>query len=186
MMSMAELGRHGWRSLWTDPAAARRAMPDAVAARLAQRVAASEARHRGEIRVCVEAAMPLSWWWPRRDQPWTAICRARALDWFSRLGVWDTANNTGVLIYLLLSERRIEVVADRGLSSRVDGAVWHSIVERLSQRLRASDGAGGAPSALEDGLTEALSEVSALLVAHCPPDNERHDANELPDTVVRV
>ena len=85
-------------------------------ARLQARVAASEATHSGEIRLCIEAGLPLSYLRRR------ATARERAVAMFGKLRVWDTAHNNGVLIYLLLAEHAIEIVADRGLSARVDAA----------------------------------------------------------------
>ena len=108
--------------------------------RLAQRVAASERRHSGEVRICVEAALP---WWPlwrsQGDGAARQLGRQRALDWFARLRIWDTEQNNGVLIYLLLAEQAIEIVADRGLTRMVDDAQWQAVVDRLGQRLRDLD-----------------------------------------------
>lgn len=164
---------------WLDRGDTLRAVPDDMAERLAQRVAASEARHTGEVRLCIEAALPSSYVW--RSGPPDALgtlVRERALGWFGRLGVWDTEHNNGVLIYLLLGEHAIEIVADRALTRRVDAAFWQAMVERLSVRLKSGD--------FEDGLTEALEEVSALLVAHFPLENGSHRANELNDAIVRA
>ena len=86
--------------------------------RLARRVAASEQRHSGEVRIYVEAGLPLSYLW--RD----ATPRERAVAMFGKLRVWDTEQNNGVLIYLLLAEHAIEIVADRGPEpARRPGAV---------------------------------------------------------------
>ena len=86
--------------------------------RIEARVAASEAGHSGEIRVSVEAGLPLSYL--RRD----ASARERAVMLFGKLRVWDTEHNNGVLIYLMLAEHAIEIVADRGLARRVDPGEW--------------------------------------------------------------
>lgn len=164
---------------WLDRSDTLRAIPNDMADRLAQRVAASEARHTGEIRLCVEAALPMSYVWQiDAASPPGEQVRQRALSWFGRLGVWDTEHNNGVLIYLLLAEHAIEVVADRALTQRVDAAVWQAMVDRLGTRLR--DGA------FEDGLTEALEEVSSLLVTHFPLEVGALRANELNNAVVRA
>ncbi|MGS5084949.1 TPM domain-containing protein [Hydrogenophaga sp. A37] len=165
---------------WLDSADTRRLIPDDMAQRLAQRVAASEARHTGEVRLCVEASLPLSYLWrlDRRDTSVGTLTRERAVSWFGRLGVWDTECNNGVLIYLLLAEHAIEFVADRALNEHVDHAQWQAIVDRLSARLQKGE--------FEDGLTQALEEVSALLVAHFPIETEGVSPNELPDSVVRA
>ena len=106
------------------------------------------------------------------------IVRERALMMFSKLRVWDTEHNNGVLIYLLLAEHAIEFVADRALSAQVDHAQWQAIVDRLGARLRSGE--------FEDGLTQALEEVSALLVAQFPTGDDGVSPNELPDSVVRA
>lgn len=155
-----------------------RAVPDDLAERLARRVTASEARHSGEVRLCVEAALPFADLWDTSDQrPLRTVVRERALGWFGKLRVWDTEHNNGVLIYLLLAEHAIEFVADRALARRVGPDQWQAIVDRLAQHLH--DGA------FEKGLTQALEEVSALLVEHFPSTEEMPILNELPDCVVR-
>lgn len=164
---------------WLDSSDTRRLIPDEMAQRLAARVAASEGRHSGEIRLCVESALPLSYLWRLgRDKDMRGLSRERAISWFGRLGVWDTEHNNGVLIYLLLAEHAIEFVADRALARQVAPETWQAIVDRLGAQLRAG--------AFEDGLTQALEEVSALLVQHFPSDGAPPGENELPDTVLRA
>ncbi len=111
--TLTRLGRH----LWLDRSHTARAIPAATAERLRQRIAASEQRHSGEVRICVEASLPASYLWRhlRQRLPIRQIVRQRALMMFSKLRVWDTEHNNGVLIYLLLAERAIELVADRGV-----------------------------------------------------------------------
>ncbi len=163
---------------WLDSSDARRAVPDDMADRLARRVAASEGRHSGEVRLCVEAALPTSYLWRLGARvPLSSVVRERALTWFGRLRIWDTEDNNGVLIYLLLAEHAIEFVADRALAQRVAPAEWQAIVDRLGARLR--------EGAFEDGLTQALEEVSALLVQHFPAPSGAARRNELADSVVR-
>ncbi|MBC5763415.1 TPM domain-containing protein [Ramlibacter albus] len=155
---------------WLDETDTRRAIPPDMVKRLAQRVAASEKRHSGEVRICVEAGLPTSY--ILRG----ATARDRAVTMFGKLRVWDTEHNNGVLIYLLLAERAIEVVADRGLNRKVTPQEWREIVARMGGAFR--DGR------FEDGLTEALAEVSALLVQHFPLAPGEADTNELPDEPV--
>lgn len=166
------------RHLWLDASDVRRVVPDDMAERLARRVAASEGRHTGEVRLCVEASLPASEAWKASAAgALPGHVRERALDWFGRLGVWDTEHNNGVLIYLLLAERSIEIVADRALTRRVPTVQWQSMLASLAERLRAGD--------VEGGLTQALEEVSAVLVAHFPAPSGWQRANELADCVVR-
>ena len=100
------------------------------------------------------------------------------MQWFGDLRIWDTEQNNGVLIYLLLAERAIEFVADRGLVRVVPSDTWQAIVDRLGARLHAGD--------VEGGLTQALEEVSALLVQHHPLARDALNPDELPNLVVRV
>ena len=158
------------RHRWLDETDARKAIPPELAERLARRVAASEQRHSGEIRLYVEAGLPMSYLW-RGASP-----RERAVALFGKLRVWDTEANNGVLIYLLLAENAIEIVADRGLASRVAQGEWQAIVARMGSTFR--DGR------FEDGLTQALEEVSALLVTHFPLAGGQGNPNELPDQPV--
>ncbi|MFO1212928.1 MAG: TPM domain-containing protein [Paenacidovorax caeni] len=157
------------RHRWAD-GRLRRVLTPEVLQRLGQRVAASERRHTGQIRICAEGGLPLSYLWRG------ASARERAITQFGKLRVWDTEHNNGVLIYLLLAEHAIEIVADRGLAQRVPEATWHTLVQRLGQALRAGQ--------YEDGLTEVLAEVSALLVAHFPASGHAPGSNELPDAPV--
>ena len=123
-----------FRHRWLDESDTRRAIPPALAQRLAERVAASERRHSGEIRLYVEAGLPLSYLW--RD----ATPRERAVAMFGKLRVWDTEHNNGVLVYLLLAEHAIEIVADRGLREGLltdmmaDDGVWRRGRHRRNQR----------------------------------------------------
>ena len=158
------------RHRWLDESDTRKAIPPDLLERLARRVAASEGRHSGEVRIYVEAGLPMSYL--RRH----ATARERAVAMFGKLRVWDTEHNNGVLIYLLLAERAIEIVADRGLSRRVPGQEWQAIVGRMGAALR--------EGRFEDGLTQALEEVSALLVEHFPLAAGQANPNELPDEPV--
>jgi uncharacterized membrane protein len=163
---------------WLDRSDTVRAIPDDMAERLARRVAASEVRHSGEVRLCVEASLPTSYLWRVGTRsPLPVVVRERALTWFGRLRIWDTEHNNGVLIYVLLAEHAIEFVADRGLARHIGSTEWQAIVDRLGSRLR--------EGAFEDGLTQALEEVSALLVTHFPVEAASSSSNELPDAIVR-
>ncbi|OYY88567.1 MAG: hypothetical protein B7Y42_14535 [Polaromonas sp. 28-63-22] len=165
------------RHLWLDADDTRRAISPSMLKRLTQRVAASERRHSGEVRICVEASLPLSYL--RRlgkHQPIRALARQRAVMMFSKLRVWDTEHNNGVLIYLLLAEQAIEVVADRGIARHVSAEQWHNMVAHMSSAFKAGR--------YEDGLTEALAEISAVLMQHFALDGAPGAAanpNELPD-----
>jgi uncharacterized membrane protein len=154
-----------WRHRWMDERDVRRAVPPELLVQLERFTAASEARHSGEIRICIEAGMPMSYLW--RD----ASPRERAISMFGKLRVWDTVHNNGVLIYLLLAERAIEIVADRAISTRANSRFWQEIVSKLSEHLKRDD--------YERGLTQAMEEISALLVQQFPVGSHITNPNEL-------
>ncbi|RYF40225.1 MAG: TPM domain-containing protein [Comamonadaceae bacterium] len=155
------------RHRWQDASDTRKTIPPDMVERLARRVAASEGRHSGEVRIYVEAGLPNSYLL-RNATP-----RERAVTMFGKLRVWETEHNNGVLIYLLLAEHAIEIVADRGLNRHVTPAEWQAIVARMGSAFR--------EGRFEDGLTQALEEVSALLVQHFPLAPGEANPNELPD-----
>ncbi len=150
----------------------RRVLDDAVMKRLQALVSESETRHSGEIRIVVEAGLPNSYLWKRLS------ARDRAITLFGKLRVWDTEHNNGVLIYLLLAERRIEIIADRALDRRVSIIEWHSLLGDM----RAEFAAGR----FEQGLTAAVAAVSGLLRQHFPLAPGESNPNELPDAPVRL
>jgi uncharacterized membrane protein len=150
-----------------DERDARRVLGKDALARIEARVAASEKHHSGEIRVVVEAGLPLSYL--RRH----ATPRDRAIALFGKLGVWDTERNNGVLIYLLLAERAIEIVADRGLNRHVPAAGWEELAGSMRSAFQAAD--------FEGGLLRAVDVVDALLVRHFAAQPGDSDVNELPD-----
>ena len=136
--------------------------------RVQTRVAASETGHSGEIRVCVEAGLPLSYL--RRS----ATPRERAVAMFGKLRVWDTEDNNGVLIYLLIAEHAIEIVADRGLARRVDSAAWQQITTTMKAAFQRGE--------FEAGLNQAVDAADALLREHFALAPGQVNPNELPDT----
>ena len=163
-----------FKHLWLGVAPKRHTLDPDRLRKLTQAVAASERRHSGEIRICVETSLPLHHLWHKAST--RQLTRARALTWFGKLRVWDTAHNNGVLIYLLLAERSIEVVADRGLNARVTEQVWQAMVARMAAAFKAGR--------FEDGLADALAQVSALLIEHFPLAPDTPNPNEWPDTPV--
>jgi uncharacterized membrane protein len=150
-----------------DETDARRALDAAALSRLQARVAASESQHSGEIRLCVEAGLPLSYLW-RNAKP-----KERAITLFGKLRVWDTEHNNGVLIYLLLADRAIEIVADRGLTRHVPQAQWDALVAGMAGAFRTGR--------FEEGLLQTIAAVDALLLRHFPLAAGQDNPNELPD-----
>ncbi|MDQ7988267.1 MAG: TPM domain-containing protein [Candidatus Dactylopiibacterium sp.] len=157
-----------WRHLWRGEREMRRAFGAAVRERIATAVEAAERQHRGELRVLVQGG--LGW----RALGAVPDSRALALAHFARQGVWDTAENAGVLVYVLLAEHRVEIVADRGIAARVPQTEWDAIVARALPLFAAGD----APA----GLLRLLSEVGDLLATHFPARGEH--PNELPDAPI--
>src|SRR3954453_21223042 len=116
-MSIKRIGRH----LLANRSRVRKAFPPSSLAAIERAIKESEATHSGQIRFVVEGALdgaPLL-----RNQS----ARARALDVFSHLRIWDTAHNNGVLIYLLLADRDVDILADRGVHAKIDQAEWKNI-----------------------------------------------------------
>ena len=150
-----------------DARDAKRLLGDGAMQRIGQRVAASEQRHSGEIRVCIEAGLPISYL--KRDAP----ARERAVMMFGKLRVWDTEHNNGVLVYLMLAEHAIEIVADRGVARHVDAAEWQRIAATMSAAFKAGQ--------IEAGLNQAIDAVDALLMQHFALAAGEVNPNELPD-----
>lgn len=149
---------------------ARLAFPPAAMARIETAIAASEARHRGEIRFAVETSLapfPLLRGLSARD---------RALEVFSQLRVWDTEENSGVLIYLLLADRDVEILADRGIARVVPQDDWNQICHEMEQRFRTRR--------YEEGILIGIAEIDRRLVQHYPRQGE--NPNELLDRPVRI
>ncbi|POZ63281.1 TPM domain-containing protein [Chromobacterium alticapitis] len=158
-----------WRHLCSTGWQARRQFPAAELARLEGWIAASEQAHRGQLRFVVESA--LDW-----RAAWRGLsARERALQWFGELRVWDTEDNVGVLVYLLLAERRIEIVADRGINRAVPAQEWAGICADMQQAFAARDHVAG--------LALGLDRIHALLIRHAPRHGEPV-VNELPDQVI--
>ncbi len=152
---------------WVDETDVARALDSAALKRLEQRVASSERLHSGEIRLCVEAGLPLSYLWRG------ATARQRAVTMFGKLRVWDTENNNGVLIYLLLAEHAIEIVADRGLARHVTQAQWDALLSGMREAFR--------QGRFEEGLMQATDAVDAVLRRHFPLAAGESNPNELSD-----
>jgi uncharacterized membrane protein len=147
---------------------AKRAVPAEAQTRLQTKIHESELRHSGQIRLCVEAALPLGHIWqglPVRD---------RAIQLFEKLGVGDTEHHNGVLIYLQLAERKIEIVADRGLNLHATPEVWTKTMARMRTAFQINQ--------FEEGLNLAIDEVTDLLAQHFP--SHAAHANELPDAPI--
>ena len=163
-MGIRRIGKHLLEHHWR----ARRVFPPKVLAAIEQAIRAGEATHSGQVRFVVEGALdgkPLF-----RDQP----ARERALDLFAHLRIWDTAHNNGVLIYLLLADRKVEIVADRGIDAKVGATGWAEICKAMETDFRSGN--------FERGVIAGVEAVSRHLAAHFPKHGGGR--NELPDAPV--
>jgi uncharacterized membrane protein len=161
-MQWTRIGRHLAMPAWRS----RLSFPQAMLARIEAAIRRGEQTHLGQIRFVVEASLDL----PLLLRGVTA--RERAVDVFSMLRVWDTQNNNGVLIYLLLADHDVEIVADRGIHAHVGTSAWESICQDMERSFRARD--------FEQGVLTGIAAASRLLAEHYPGQGE----NELPDAPV--
>jgi uncharacterized membrane protein len=165
-MGIKRIGKH----LLANRSRVRRAFPARALANIEQAIKASEATHAGQIRFVVEGALdgaPLL-----RNQS----ARGRALDVFSQLRIWDTTHNNGVLIYLLLADRDVEILADRGIDVLVSTTEWQNICETMEVEFRRGN--------FEAGVIEGIEAVSRHLAKHFPKRGT--GSNELPDAPVVI
>lgn len=144
------------------------AFPKRVLQEIERAVAASEKRHDAELRFAVEAGLSFSAL--LRGQ----TARQRAVEVFSQLRVWDTEHNSGVLIYVQLADRKVEILADRGISALVPQAEWDAICRRLEQHYRKGE--------FEQGTLAAIEEITVRLARHFP--QRETNPNELPNRPV--
>jgi uncharacterized membrane protein len=149
------------RHVLSDHWAVRYAFPPQAMKAIEQAIAAQEQRHDGEIRFAVESALPFS------DLVRGISARERAIELFSRLRVWDTDQNAGVLVYLLLADKRVEIVADRGIHGRVGEAAWEAICGAMQREFAAGR--------FEPGVVTGVQAISDLLATHFPPRDENPD-----------
>jgi uncharacterized membrane protein len=165
-MGIKRIGKHLLAHRWR----LRRLFPAAVLAAIEQAIKAGETTHAGQVRFVVEGALdgaPLF-----RDQP----ARQRAIDIFSQLRIWDTAHNNGVLIYLLLADRQVEIVADRGIDAEVGLAGWEKICRAMEAEFKAGH--------FEPGVIKGIEAVSQQLARYFPAHGAGR--NELPDAPVVI
>ena len=160
-MNMKRIFRHLFLPQWSIGLA----FPKRVLQAIEQAIAASEKRHDAELRFAVEAGLPLAAL--LRGQ----TARQRAVEVFSQLRVWDTEHNSGVLVYVQLVDRKVEVLADRGINALVPQAEWDAICHRIEQSYRKGN--------FEQGTLAAIEEISVRLARQFPPREKNPD--ELPN-----
>ncbi len=166
MVNIKRWFRHAFMPPWRW----RMLFPKSVLADIEKAVKHSEHQHSGELRFAVENALAL-----------TQVCRGisarqRAIEVFSTLRVWDTEENSGVLIYLLLADKEVHIVADRGITRRVKQTEWDAVAKAMQKEFQQGD--------FLRGSLQGIERITALLAAHFPPD--ANDRNELSDKPVIV
>ena len=163
-MKINRIARH----LLTTHGRVARAFPRSALNAIKKEIEASETAHAGQVRFVVEGSldgMPLF-----KDQS----PRERAIELFAQLGVWDTAHNNGLLIYLLLADRAVEIVADRGIHDKVGADEWSKVCRQMEAAFKHSN--------FEGGVVSGVQTVTQHLVKHFP--SVGHSKNELPDKPV--
>jgi uncharacterized membrane protein len=169
-MTFSERLKRQWRHWMASAAKGRRLFPAAALSRLGQAITAGEQRHRGEVRLIVENSLPSDMIWADVDN------RQRARGLFAEYAVWDTADRCGVLLYVNLAERKVDIVADRNIGLKIAPATWQAICATMTE--------GFARGEFEAATLAALGQVNALLAEHFPATGPR--ANELPDHPVML
>lgn len=163
-MSLRRLIKHLSMSRWQ----LRRYFPENSLRAIEQAIKASETGHQGEIRFAAEAALDGAALF--RDQS----SRERAIDLFSELRIWDTEHNNGVLIYLLLADRRVEIIADRGIHTKAGDAAWGKICRDMESYFQRAE--------YEAGVIAGIQAVTQHMILHYPTGHNTR--NELPDQPV--
>ena len=158
-MKLSRILRHVFTTRWS----ARRRFTGSVLAQIEDTIHEVESQHAGEIRFVVETALDLV------ELLQDVTPRQRAIEVFSQLGVWDTADNNGVLIYVLLADHDVEIVADRGIAARVSQAEWEQVCHEMEEHYRAGRFA--------EGSVAGIRGVGRLLARHFPGGGA--DSNEL-------
>ena len=160
-----------FKHVFMPPWAWRRAFPQPTLDAIEAAIRTSETTHNGEIRFAIENTLAAF-------QVWRGMTgRERAVDVFSNLRVWDTEQNSGVLVYLLLADHDIEIVADRGIAAQVDAFEWERVARSMEAAFRQGE--------FERGAVEGIWQISALLAAHFPPGSDNPDELSNRPVIVR-
>ncbi len=157
--------RRIWRHLAMTQGRVNRAFPAAALRAIKQAIKASETAHCGEVRFVVEGALDSAPLFSGQS------ARERAIELFSQLRIWDTEQNSGVLIYLLLADRQVEIVADRGINAKAGARAWAAICGAMESAFRQAN--------FEDGVVQGIEAVTRQLTEHFPAG--AGNRNELPD-----
>ena len=157
--------RRFWRHVRMNPITLARCFPAATLDAIQREIAAQESTHRGEICFVVEAELTSS-------QLWNGLTpRERAREVFASRGVWNTEENNGVLLYVLLADRAVEIVADRGIDARLTPQQWQAICREMEARF--------AEGRYEEGSLAGIRAIAEAMGRHFPGAGPRR--NELAD-----
>jgi uncharacterized membrane protein len=164
-MQIGRMIKHVTATHWRT----RMLFPSATLDAIEQAIAHAEKSHAGEIRFAIETALT-----PLHILN-NVTPHARALDVFAHLRVWDTDDNNGVLIYVQLADRHVEIVADRGFQGRVSENEWQAVCRLMEEHFRAGR--------FQDGAVAGVDAIGSLLVRHFPQSAAQHaqSHNQLPD-----
>jgi uncharacterized membrane protein len=164
-----------FRHLFSNPWQVKRHFSAQALKHIEAAITASELKHTGEIRFVVEAGL----------HPYEILSkktpRNRGIELFSQLNIWDTEHNNGVLIYLLLADHDVEIIADRGIDQPIGYHQWDMICHEMEVMFRRGE--------FEQGVIQGLQAVSAALEKHFPVEKHNNNRknpkqrkkNELPD-----
>ncbi|NOU00098.1 MAG: hypothetical protein HOO95_00775 [Gallionella sp.] len=163
-MKLKRLLKH----FWLGSSAVKHCLPKSALDNIEQAIKQGEKNHAGQICFAVEASLDSRDLWANKT------ARQRAIEVFSQLRIWDTEQNNGVLIYLLLADRDVEIVADRGVDNKIGKQAWEAICHDMETSFRQGD--------FEQGIVKSIRRVSQHLAEHYPNTGEK--VNELPDKPV--
>ena len=161
-----------WRHVVMTPSRAAKCFPSSTLEAIQRQIAAGEQRHSGEVVFIVESELAT-------NQLWDGLSpRDRAREVFAAHGVWNTEANNGVLVYVLLADRAVEIVADRGIDAVVETGAWRAICDAMDAHFHKGE--------YEAGAVSGVTAVSRLLETHFPARPNGADRNELPDKPVML
>lgn len=150
-----------WKHLTTTASVGRRAFPQETLNAIQQAIADGERQHRAEVRVVIEADL----------RPWQVLqgetSRMRAQELFAEHGVWDTEENTGILVYILLADHKVEILPDRAVKRALTAEQWLSVCRTMTEAFR--------QGRYHDGVLSAIQQLNTMLAQHFPDDGSSHD-----------
>ncbi len=138
--------------------------------RIEDAITQSEAQHYAEIQVAIESHIPV------QDVFRKKTAKQCAIEAFAKLHVWDTKENSGVLIYLLLTDRSIEIIADRGIHQTLGTSYWEKINSETVEYFKKKQ--------YTDGILHAMEQISLEMKRLFPLDKNKKNDDELSNKVI--